>query len=730
MQAPPVSSARSSIADSVCLDGYVLQEVIAESRAAIVYRAIDESLKLPVAIKEYLPHRFARRDAAARVVPLAPAQAAPFERGLRAFVDEARTLARCDHPSLVRVMRLIEANGTAYSVMPHYAGAPLTEVRRGMSAPPDEAALRALLDDLLGALEEFHRIGGVHGGVTPDNILLLRDDRPLLLGPGATSHEIGADRIEALMAYLQPPAAPRGAAGAGPAGLDADFSALAEVARFCITGLSPIGAAGSADGADGEPPGAPLRHSAHGSALPHYSESLLAALDAAAAPLPRRHVQSAEQFRNWLAHGPPGFVAPGDTALRDRPAHSALSTESRATAAPAWSKPVAAARNEPAAPADAAAHRAWSTESGAIAAQDWSKPAAPFRSEPAAPADAGPFFATLGGSGAAEPRAWNPPPSFPPLLRDPTLDPTFGAGRLEAEPGWATDGDAGTYAEIDRGGDARAAAAIALGPRRRRRVGLWVGVVAALLLLVAVGGVWVFDQMPVRIDGWARGLAAFVPGAADHAAAPAAPAAMTRSDVAVQSSATPPDRRVRAPGAAPDAGAALPANAEQETRAGSADNVASDGDVGAALPQANVANETRTGAVAAADADAVERAAPPATTAKEMPAGAADTAAPSTAAVAAPPTVAPAATSRAAAPAPKLPVPSRRERASQASAARTVVRAATARQSVVPEQSSPRDACGDRTQFSLYRCMQTQCAQPRWEHHEQCDRLRMTDRVD
>ncbi|MGH8796864.1 MAG: hypothetical protein ACREXI_07400, partial [Caldimonas sp.] len=413
MQAPPVSSARSAIADAACLEGYVLQEVIAESRAAIVYRAIDESLKLPVAIKEYLPQRYARRDAAGRVVPLAPAQAAPFDRGLRAFVDEARTLARCDHPSLVRVLRLIEANGTAYSVMPHHAGATLTEVRRGMAAPPDEAALRALLDPLLGALEEFHRIGGVHGGVAPDNILLLRDDRPLLLGPGATSRALGADRIEALMAYLQPPVAQRGTAGGGPVGPDTDFSALAEVGRFCITGLSPTAAAADADGADGESPSAPLERSAHGSALPHYSASLLAALDAAAAPLPRRHVQNAGQFRAWLAHGPPGFVAPADTAPRDSPANP-----------PLRDRPSDAALH------DRPAHSALSTESSATAAPAWNKPAAPARGEPAAPADAGPFFATLGGPSTAEPPAWNPPSSFPPLLRDPILDPTYGAGRL------------------------------------------------------------------------------------------------------------------------------------------------------------------------------------------------------------------------------------------------------------------------------------------------------------
>ena len=49
-----------------------------------------------------------------------------------------------------------------------------------MNEPPDEEALRALLNALLGALEAFHHAGGCHGKVTPSNILLLADNRPLL----------------------------------------------------------------------------------------------------------------------------------------------------------------------------------------------------------------------------------------------------------------------------------------------------------------------------------------------------------------------------------------------------------------------------------------------------------------------------------------------------------------------------------------------------------------------
>jgi hypothetical protein len=54
----------------------------------------------------------------------------------------------------------------------------------------------------------------------------------------------------------------------------------------------------------------------------------------------------------------------------------------------------------------------------------------------------------------------------------------------------------------------------------------------------------------------------------------------------------------------------------------------------------------------------------------------------------------------------------------------------SAQQHAARAPASPREVCGPRTQFSLYRCMKTQCSQHRWASHAQCERLRRTDSVD
>ena len=85
-----------------------------------------------------------------------------FRAGLKSFVNEARLLARFDHPSLVKVYRFWEENGTAYMVMPFYEGPTLKARARRARPRADEAELRAWLTPLLDALD-----GDARGAVLP-----------------------------------------------------------------------------------------------------------------------------------------------------------------------------------------------------------------------------------------------------------------------------------------------------------------------------------------------------------------------------------------------------------------------------------------------------------------------------------------------------------------------------------------------------------------------------------
>ncbi len=174
----------------------------------IIYVAQDHALQRQVAIKEYMPSMLAQRNAKSKVSVRSGSQQETFDAGLRSFVNESRLLARFDHPSLLKVYRFWEANGTAYMAMPYLQGQTLRQARRAMSQQPDEPWLRRLLTALLEALELLHTESIWHRDIAPDNVFLpYGGAAPVLLDFGA-ARQVISDRAEGLTAILKPSYAP------------------------------------------------------------------------------------------------------------------------------------------------------------------------------------------------------------------------------------------------------------------------------------------------------------------------------------------------------------------------------------------------------------------------------------------------------------------------------------------------------------------------------------------
>ncbi|MGN6829991.1 hypothetical protein [Paucibacter sp. M5-1] len=306
------------------LDGYELHGLIAASGSSLSYLATDLELGLTVVLMEYFPAALARRDGAGLVACVEDRHAAAYQRGLAAFVDEARMLARCQHAALVQVIRLWQARGTVYRAMPYRGGQTLLDLRRDMPGPPDEASLLALLDDLLGALDAFHRTGRTHGGIHPGSILLLGDDRPLLLGPDWAAATLALDlgsspRTDALAGFAPPeqPGSPPGA----PQNPAFDLFALSEVVRFCISGAMPPSARPS--GEPREATAALIERCVTSDARPRYSLPLLHTLDAATSGWPQERPAGVAQYRAWLLGGPPAERRAAEEAVAMAPVSAA-----------------------------------------------------------------------------------------------------------------------------------------------------------------------------------------------------------------------------------------------------------------------------------------------------------------------------------------------------------------------------------------------------------------------
>ena len=223
------------------LSEFEIVGLVGEGGFGIVYLADDHSLHRRVAVKEYMPAALATRAPDSTVMLRSERFAETFAVGLRSFVNEARLLAQFDHPSLVKVHRFWEANGTAYMAMPYFSGKTLKQVLKERSEAPDEAWIRHLLSPLMDALELIHHENCFHRDIAPDNIMLLADGRPVLLDFGAARRVIG-DMTQALTVILKPGYAPIEQYAEIPGarqGAWTDIYALAAVVYLMISGHTP-----------------------------------------------------------------------------------------------------------------------------------------------------------------------------------------------------------------------------------------------------------------------------------------------------------------------------------------------------------------------------------------------------------------------------------------------------------------------------------------------------------
>ena len=260
----------------------------------IVYLAFDHALEREVAVKEYMPASLAGRTETLHVSVRSQSDADTFALGLRSFVNEARLLARFDHPSLLKVHRFWEANGTAYMAMPVMRGRTVKEVRAEMQQPPDEAWLRALLVPLLGAIEKLHSEGVYHRDIAPDNIQIEPDGHPVLLDFGAARHVISG-KTQTLTAILKPAYAPieqYAEVGAVKQGPWTDLYALGATLHYLLLNRPPPPATARAvhDDASALVP----------AACPGNSENFLHTIDWMLAPRPSDRPQSVAALREVL----------------------------------------------------------------------------------------------------------------------------------------------------------------------------------------------------------------------------------------------------------------------------------------------------------------------------------------------------------------------------------------------------------------------------------------------
>jgi serine/threonine-protein kinase len=205
------------------IGNYVILQEIGRGGMGVIYRAQQRHSRRIVALKRLLGYHGDSRDT------------------LERFRREAEAAASLDHPNILPIYEVAEAEGLPFFTMKYATGGSLQEAAAALSADPRECV--RLLAKVTRAVAFAHRGGILHRDLKPGNILLDGRGEPLVSDFGlakwmdTSSHLTRSLAVYGTPGFIAPEQAHGAAASLTPA---ADIYSLGAILFDLLAGRPPF----------------------------------------------------------------------------------------------------------------------------------------------------------------------------------------------------------------------------------------------------------------------------------------------------------------------------------------------------------------------------------------------------------------------------------------------------------------------------------------------------------
>ena len=178
---------------------YTVEQVLGQGGFGITYkvsaliRVDNVTIRTSFAVKEFFMKESCERDSHDSVCYSSPVKD-KVEESKKDFLAEAQRLNKIslEHPNLIHVNEVFEANNTVYYVMEYLDGGSLRNYVRQHGALSEHEALE-MMNPIFKAVDFLHQNRMTHLDIKPDNIMLKRDADsgkiiPVLIDFGLSKH--------------------------------------------------------------------------------------------------------------------------------------------------------------------------------------------------------------------------------------------------------------------------------------------------------------------------------------------------------------------------------------------------------------------------------------------------------------------------------------------------------------------------------------------------------------